>query len=94
MSSVETAKVIASIFALAAFAVALIAGLAVQNSPLKVLGTAVLAMVLCHLIGLAVGAVGERVVNEHVSKVRAAEPIPDVKGKGAPVAETAGARKG
>jgi hypothetical protein len=66
----EPAKVIASIFALAAFAVAIVAGLAAGNTSARVLTTAVVAMIVCQLIGQGVGAIGEWVVNEHVSSER------------------------
>lgn len=68
MNSSEPAKVIASIFALAAFAVAIVAGLAAQNSAARVLGTAVAAMVVCHVVGLCIGAIGESVLTEHLSR--------------------------
>jgi hypothetical protein len=70
VNSSEPAKVIASIFALAAFAVAIVAGLAAGNTPARVLGTAVGAMVVCQVLGQLVGAVGEWVVNEHVTSER------------------------
>ena len=72
MSSSEPAKVVASVFALSAFAVAIVAGLAAGNTAPRVLGTAVIAMIVCHLAGLCIGAVGQRVVSEHLSKVRSA----------------------
>ena len=72
MTNSELARVIASIFALAAFAVAVIAGLAADNSAARVLGIAVGAMVVCHFIGLWIGAIGQRVVAEHLSKVKSA----------------------
>jgi hypothetical protein len=70
VSSPEPAKTIASVFALAAFAVAIIAGLSAGNTPARVLGTALAAMLVCHIMGLVVGAVGERVVIEHLNQVR------------------------
>lgn len=68
MNRSETAKVIASAFALSAFAVAIIAGLSAGNSTVRILGTALVSMVVCHAAGLAIGAVGQRVVNEHLQE--------------------------
>lgn len=74
MNSSEPAKVIASAFSLSAFAVAVIAGLSAGNSTVRVLGTALAAMMLCHVVGLAIGAVGQRVVKEHVEESKSIEP--------------------
>ncbi len=60
-------RVIAAIFALAAFAVAIVAGLAVGNPPGRILASALVSMVLCQVVGWAVGAIGERVVREHLA---------------------------
>jgi hypothetical protein len=95
VNSSDPAKVIAGVFALAGFAVAMIAGLAAENSAARVLGTALVAMLICHLTGLLVGVVGERVVHEHVGRLRAAEPMPETRGAHAAATTPAGAaRKG
>jgi putative Mn2+ efflux pump MntP len=67
-------KVIASVFALSAFAVAVVAGLAGGNAADRVLMVAIGSMFLCHVVGMVVGAVGEWVVNEHVKARIAATP--------------------
>jgi hypothetical protein len=67
--------VIATILALSGFAVAIIAGLAAGNTPTRVLGAALACMLICHLVGLGVGAVGERVVNDYLDAHRAANPV-------------------
>lgn len=74
MNSSEPAKVIASAFALSAFAVAIIAGLSAGNPTVRVLATALTAMVVCHFVGLAIGAVGQRVVTDHVQESKPSEP--------------------
>ncbi len=79
MSSSEPAKVIASVFALAAFAVAIIAGLAAQNTPARILGTALVGMFVCHVTGLCVGAIGERVVMDHLNKAPAGSAAAETK---------------
>jgi len=59
-------KVIAGTVGLAAFSVAVIAGLAAGNAATDVLLRAVVAMAVCHAIGLMLGAMGERTVDEYV----------------------------
>jgi hypothetical protein len=75
---------IAAVFALTAFAVALLAGLAAGNGATRVLTAAVVSLFICHLVGLALGAIAERVVKEHVESYRAARPVPEFKPTGAP----------
>ena len=67
---------IAGCFALSAFAVAVIAGLASDNPASEVLGRALLCMVVCYPVGLVVGMVCVRVISAHVEAHRAANPIP------------------
>ena len=83
MNSSEPAKVIASVFALAAFAVAIIAGLAAGNTPASVLGTAVVGMLVCHALGLVAGTVGERVVMEHIEQMRSRSAVSETKAQAA-----------
>lgn len=82
MNSTEPSKVIASIFALAAFAVAIVAGLGAGNTPARVLATAVGAMIVCQVVGLCVGAVGERIVNEHIQSQRNKSAVAETGGAG------------
>jgi hypothetical protein len=63
---VETGRVIAACFALAAFAVAIIAGLAGGAGTAQVLLRAVIAMMLCYPVGWVAGMVCERVIRAHV----------------------------
>lgn len=70
MSGSDPAKVIACVFALAAFAVAIIAGLSAGNGAARVLGSALAAMVVCHILGLVIGAIGQRIVTEHLQNAR------------------------
>lgn len=62
-----TARTIASALGLAAFAIAIMAGLAAGNAPARILATAIAGMVCCQALGLAIGAVGQRVVTEHLA---------------------------
>lgn len=59
-------KVIAGSMGLAAFSVAVIAGLAVGNPAETVLGRALAAMVACNALGWVVGAAAEKVASEAV----------------------------
>ncbi len=69
--------VIAGCFALAAFAVAVVAGVAGGNPASVVLGRALLAMTLCYPMGLMIGALCHRVVQEHLEATdRAAKAVP------------------
>lgn len=63
-------KVIAAVLGLAAFAIAVVAGMGAGNDASTVLARALGFMVLCYLIGLAVGHIGERTVEEHLAAYR------------------------
>lgn len=75
MSSVSS-KVIAACFALAAFAVAILAGLSANAAPAQVLWRAVVAMFVCYPVGLIAGVICHRVVEAHVAAHKAANPSP------------------
>jgi tetrahydromethanopterin S-methyltransferase subunit C len=77
------AKVVSTAFALGAFVVAIIAGLAAQNPSRVVLFDAMIALVVCNVIGLVIGAVMEHAVNEHVDRYRAEHRIPELEMAGA-----------
>jgi len=65
----------AGVMGLAGFVVALLAGLQTGNETGRVIVTALLAMVICHIAGVLLGLVIERVVEEH--KVSIAAPAAD-----------------
>jgi hypothetical protein len=67
---------IASVFALAAFAIAIVAGLASRNEAGAVLMRAILAMLACYPVGLALGHAAQRVIHDHVEAHRQANPAP------------------
>jgi len=74
--STETPRVIAGCFALAAFAVATLAGLSGGAPAAQVLLNAVMAMMLCYPVGLVAGMVCDRVIRAHIESERAAqEPL-------------------
>jgi hypothetical protein len=66
---------IASGFGLAGFAVAIIAGLTAGNSSERTLAVALVSMCVCHLVGLGVGAIAERMVEEHMDRYRSTRPL-------------------
>jgi hypothetical protein len=73
---------IAGAFALAAFSVATLAGLAGGNDAAAVLQRALMAMIACYPVGLIVGIVAQRVIQDEVEKHRSANPSPDSSGDG------------
>jgi hypothetical protein len=89
VSGSDPAKVIACVFALAAFAVAIIAGLSAGNNAARVLGSALAAMLICHIMGLVIGAIGHLVVTEHLSSIPTQSEETTTPGAGgAPVTRT------
>ena len=68
------ASTIAGCFALAAFAVAIVAGLSIRNAPHAVLWRALIALVVCYPVGLAVGMIAQQIVVQHVEAHRDAHP--------------------
>lgn len=69
------AHVIAGCFALSAFAVAIVAGLAAGNAAVSIMLRAVVALVACYPIGLAAGILCQRVADDPASR-RSACPVP------------------
>ena len=80
---------IAAIFALAAFVVAVVGGLSAGNPSPRTLGVAIASLIACYLLGSVAGAIGEWVVAEHVkSRLNPAAPEP-AKVETAPSAKSA-----
>jgi hypothetical protein len=71
-------KTISSLFALASFAIALVAGILAQNTPATILSNALICMVLCRILGWFLGAAAVRVSEAELRAYHAANPIPDV----------------
>ena len=61
---------------LLAFAITIVAGLAVHNPPMVTLSRAVWALVVFCPLGLVVGACAQSVINEHYRQRKAAELSP------------------
>ena len=81
-----TAKVIAGCFALSAFSVAILAGLASENTTAQILQRAVLSMIVCYPVGLIIGMVCERVIVSHIRAHERANPAPDSNAEAPPPA--------
>jgi len=75
------ATTIAGCFALAAFAVAIVAGLASGNAASSILVRAILALVACYPLGLMIGLIAQRVIQDHIDAHRADHPTPETMGE-------------
>jgi len=70
------ARVIASCFALACFAGSVIFGAYNGNSALSILGGALVAMFLAFFVGLILGSLAQRCVDDHIKQHKADNPLP------------------
>ena len=71
----NVSRVIAGCFSLAAFATAIVAGLASGNGAASVLVRASIAMFICYPLGLIIGAICQRIVSEYVRTHCQAHPM-------------------
>ena len=73
-------KAIAGCFALAAFSVAVVAGLAGGNTAAAILVRALIAMIACYPLGLLVGVLCRHVIEQHLAEQNAEseEKVEDV----------------
>lgn len=76
MDSRAPTRIIASCFALSAFAIALIAGLNADRSASAILSTAVFALVVCYILGLIIASMANVAVSERIDQLKAEKPIP------------------
>lgn len=72
--SAEIGRLIASCFALAAFAIAVLAGLMGGNEAAQILLRAVGATAICYVLGMIVGMICDSVIHAHVSAKSADAP--------------------
>lgn len=70
-------RAIAGCFSLAAFATAIIAGMASGNDASVVLVRAMIAMFACYPLGLVTGVVAQRIIAGHVRAHLEANPLPE-----------------
>lgn len=68
-------RIIATSFAFVAFATALLCGMAVSNPMGTVVGRACIAMLVCYLVGLMIGSIGRRAIQEHVDDYKKRYPV-------------------
>lgn len=68
-------QVIASCVALGGFAIALVAGIAVDNTAATILSRALGAMVACYLAGLIVAAIAHQAMTENIEQYRRQNPL-------------------
>ncbi|MBC7772985.1 MAG: hypothetical protein H7210_10855 [Pyrinomonadaceae bacterium] len=73
-------KVIASSMGLAAFVIATIAGLAVDNPADSILVRSIVCMFGCHLLGMIVGTLAERAIADAITRYVATHPVSDSEG--------------
>jgi hypothetical protein len=73
----DPARIISVAFALCGFAVSIIAGLAAGRAAFETLAYAMLALVVCRMVGGVVTSIGWSVVREHVDRFKAENPVPE-----------------
>ena len=73
------AEVIGTVFALAAFTVAVLSGLAAGRPAGAVLPFALVVLVVARVVGGVLGSLGEAAVREAIESHARAHPVPDVK---------------
>jgi hypothetical protein len=72
----EVTSVVAGMFALAAFTVAVLAGLMGGNDMVVILVRAMIALIVCYPLGMMAGALISKVIAEGVRDHAGANPIP------------------
>ena len=82
-------RAVAGCFALAAFAVAVVAGLAGGNASSAILVRALIAMIVCYPLGLVIGLVCQHVIEEHVKARPDADAAPAPGAGATPAAQSA-----
>lgn len=68
MTTGSSVKSIAACFGFAAFAVAIVSGLAAGRTLQEILGGAIASLFVCFVIGIVVGVIGERAVQEAATR--------------------------
>ena len=75
----EPSRVIASVFALCGFVVAVLAGWRAGAGASSILVSGIVAMLACKALGLWAGWAGERAIREFVTNYTASNPVPDLR---------------
>ena len=68
-------NIIAACFALAAYASAIVVGIAAENDAIQILTRALFAMLICYGVGMGVGMMGEYAIRENVEDYKKSHPI-------------------
>lgn len=71
-------QMVAAIFALSAFAVAIVAGLGSGADATRTIVVALVAMFLCHAVGTLIGSIAESTAAEAIASYRESNPIPSL----------------
>ncbi len=74
-------KVISASSALTAFALGIMAGLFAGNPAETILARSLVALVVGYFVGMIVGTIGERTVQEGIRKYEQNRPVPGAKGE-------------
>lgn len=74
----RTTDLLAAILGISGFSVAILAGLAVGNEPIGVVARALMAMVICSIVGQVLGLMCQRAIDEHVAAFAASHPVPEI----------------
>ncbi|MFG0251729.1 MAG: hypothetical protein ACF8NJ_02510 [Phycisphaerales bacterium JB038] len=77
VNPIAPSRVIAGACGMAAFAVAVISGLWVDNPVASILSRALLSLALCYALGMLVGTICEHAVREHMVRYKAERPVPE-----------------
>jgi len=83
-------RLIGACMGLGGFALAIVAGLAADNPTNQILLRAILSMLGCQVVGLAIGAVAEMAIDERSAAHRAAHPMTGDIAEGAEVGDDSG----
>lgn len=74
----KTTQFVAALFALSAFAVAVVAGLGAGANAARTLLVGLVAMGVCHVLGTFIGSIAERTASEALNKYKQDRPVPDL----------------
>lgn len=69
-------QVIASSLGLIGFIIAILAGLAADNPETTTIVRALIAMFICYVVGMIIGAIATRALNEHIAQYKQSNPMP------------------
>ena len=68
-------RIIATCFAFVAFATALVCGLTAGNPTGTIITRAIVAMVVCYIVGFILGTLGRHAIQEHVDQYKKDHPV-------------------